>query len=359
MKKTIEVNNIIFTQIENRYHFLDRMNFSMRKYEGRLLADSFYPQYVAKSILRRSNSNLYAVKSSYAISERIARDMGIRQLHISELITMLGYTKTDISKLLQSVKNKSLSIILAGIGGTGSNFLYFMYKMSEWVGKKGIFYSIRAYDEDKYDVPNLLRIPFIPKINPGQEDGVYKTLTIPEEFKLIADNFNTYNTFLNKIEIEAIARRNSKTSTIIYGAPGMASRKMMTESDLTFIAATHKDNQFSLIENPEIDEELIIETYGKINLSMFFMNHLSMTIRFLEELRDRTEPFGSYPGPEANDDGSAIRIKRQNHTIASEDFTEKHALKLEDGFKSGSKRIYVPKVTETNIDNNLVLPEEN
>ena len=52
---------------------------------------------------------------------------------------MLGYTKTDIGKILQAVKNRELQCILIGLGGTGSNFIHWLYEMSEWTGKTEIF----------------------------------------------------------------------------------------------------------------------------------------------------------------------------------------------------------------------------
>lgn len=332
----------------------------MRTHAGKLIVDSFYPQYICRGIAEIRQPSLGALKNSYAISERIAKDLGVKALHISELTTMLGYTKTDIAKLLQAVKNKDLSIVLVGIGGTGSNFLHFMHKMTEWVGKDEIFVYLRAYDDDQYDVPNLLRIPFTPKMSANFTDGPGKVTSIPKEFKLIANTFSSHGQ--NLVSDDFIGTNLQKSKTIIYGAPDMATRQWLTESEYTFIAATHKDNMFSLIENPEIDQDLIIETYGKINLSMFFMNHLSMTIRFLEELKDRTDPFGTYPGPIENvlPNGAVKTIKKLNHTIDSQDFTTKHADKILTGFKAGSKKLYVPVIEqdERNIDRNLVLIEE-
>lgn len=355
MQKQVKINNTLFTQIENRYHFLNRDRFMMRTYNGKLIADSFYPQFVCRGILGVRQPSMGSVKNSYSISERIARDMGTKVLHISELTTMLGYTKTDIAKLLQAVKNKHISVALVGIGGTGSNFLYFMHLMSQWVGKDEIFPYVRAYDSDQYDVPNLLRIPFIPKLPDNFTNGPGKVTSIPKVFKLIASNFTSHGQ-----DMTANTMRDSglaKASTVIYGAPDMATRQWLTESDWTFIAATHKDNEYSLIENPEIDQDLIIETYGKINLSMFFMNHLSMTIRFLENLRDRTEPFGTYPGP-ANEDGVTPAYKRINYTIDSQDFMTKHEDKMTAGFKAGSKKLFIPTVTDFTLDTQIVLPEE-
>lgn len=356
MEKTIEINKIIFTQIENRYHFLNRDRFTGREYSGKLIADSFYPQFVCRNIANIRQPSLGTVKNSYAISERIAKDMGIKKLHISELITMLGYTKTDISKLLQNVKNRNIQIILVGIGGTGSNFLYFMHELTQWVGKDSIFQKIDAYDKDSYDVPNLLRIPYIPKTESNILDMTSKVGTIPKEFKLISNRFNSHTINLTKELIESSG--SDKTRTVIYGAPDMETREWLYHNNHTFIAATHKDNEYSIIENPEIDQDLIIETYGKINLSMFFMNHLSMTISFLKHLAERTEPLGDYPGEVNTKTGKSVHGKRKNFTIDTKDFAVKHSDKIINGFKSGAKKLYVPTVGERNLDTGLTIRED-
>ena len=140
--------------------------------------------------------------------------------------------------------------------------------------------------------------------------------------------------------------------------PDMETREWLSASDCTFIAGTHKDNEFSLVENPEIDRDLIIETYGKINLSMFFLNHLSMTIKLLQELSTRTEPLGRYDGPLNKDGSKSETIKRSNHTIASEVFTETHATKISNGFKSGAKKLFVPLASPRYIDSALRIREE-
>jgi hypothetical protein len=296
MKKTIKINDLIFERIKYRYHFYNDANIWEKMRQNKLLVDTFYPFLLANNIARREVTPtrlrlLGGVNEGFAISERVAEDLDQRQLHISELITMLGYTKTDISKLLQYVKAKELKLALVGAGGTGSNFLHWIYEMCEWTGKTRIFTKVTIYDDDDFDIPNMLRIPFIPQFK-GMVNSSKKVNCIPAKFKIIALNFVSKDRKLTVEDTETGMLGIAK-KLIIYGAPDIETREFLSASEYTFVAATHRDSEFSLVENPTVDNDLMLETYGKINLSKFFLNHLTMTIEFLKYMRDKDTPYGT------------------------------------------------------------------
>ena len=347
MKKKININDLIFEKIKFRYELFDLRSVRLRAVNQKLLLDSFYSHMICKEIATPSNDGLFGKgqyeQNGYCISPRIASDINGRTLHISELVSMLGYTKTDISKLFQSVKTKGLDIVLIGLGGTGSNFLHWMYEMAEWTGKENIFYSIRAYDNDNYDIPNMLRVPFEPSFN-TKDFSAKKAKTIPKKFELLA----SINTYKPENLTETITNKRSftgslpLTNTIIYGAPDIESRAWLKECPYTFIAATHRDSEFSLVENPAVDNDLMMETYGKINLSKFFLNHLTMTIKFLESIRDRETSYGG----------------TDEETIIRANFDEMYAEQLNSGFKAGAKKLYVASRHIANVLEDMELPEE-
>lgn len=328
MQKTIKINNLIFNKIKFRYHFFPAGGYYGQRMTSKLLLDSIYPSEVAKDIISSSRA-VNLVQSGYAISERVAEDMNCKKLHISELISMLGYTKTDITKLLQAVKNKELKCVLIGLGGTGSNFLHWMYEMAQWTGKSQIFKRITAYDDDEFDIPNMLRIPFMPQFNSEKMDAL-KANNIPRKFSMLSQTYMLLDRRMDQHEVDAsqnIFRTQMLENTFIYGAPGIGSREWLSQSNMTFFAATHRDNEYSIVENPSVDNDLMMETYGKINLSMFFLNHLSMTIDFLTHLSTREN--NMFP---------AIPIV--NETIVREDFGAKYSEQIRVGFKAGAKKLY-------------------
>ena len=344
MKKTININNLIFNKIKFRYHFFSATGYYGSRIANKLLLDSIYPSEIAKEIIGSRIINNNIIDKGYCISERVSEDMNVRKLHISELISMLGYTKTDITKLLQSVKNKELNCVLIGLGGTGSNFLHWMYEMAQWTGKNQIFTSLYSYDDDDFDIPNMLRIPFIPQFR-GETKDAKKCNNIPNKFKILAQSIQYKNKRLTREKIEegqTVFRTNQRRKTFIYGAPDIGSREFLSASEFTFFAATHRDNEYSIVENPDVDNDLMMETYGKINLSMFFLNHLAMTIDFLKHLSTREESM--------DPDERVI-----NQTVVRENFNEQYAQQIQDGFKAGAKKLY--PIHDTLRVEHLDLPE--
>ncbi len=335
-KKTIKINDIIFEKIKFRYEFMDYGRTQTKSLIGKTLLDSFYPAEIAKLIVNNGPTNIKY--DGYCLSERVSEDMNAKQLHISELTAMLGYTKTDITKILQAAKNKELSIILVGLGGTGSNFLHWLYKLCEWTGKKQIFTTLKGYDDDDFDTPNLLRIPF----NPENEATISskKALCIPGKFKVIAQSSQFAEARLTADNLSYTT--TEKRRTFIYGAPDIGTREWLTGLDMQFFAATHRDNEYSIVANPDVDNELMMETYGKINLSMFFLNHLSMTLDFLSHIGN--------PDFKLQDVGA-------NQELFKKDFVRMHAEKMVNGFKAGAKKLYAMQQNQRmQIDINI--PEE-
>ena len=332
MKKTIKINNLIFDKIKFRYEFFDDRYIRDRLRQNKMILDTFYPFMLASNILdptremRLQNTS----NSGYAISERVAQDIGAKILHISELTAMLGYTKTDISKLLQAVKNKEYNIALVGAGGTGSNFMHWLYQMCEWTGKEQIFRKLYIADDDDYDIPNMLRIPFLPEYGRARPEETSKKINLlPKKFKILsASTTRKVEKFVASTADASgtlvAARLGNRNKTVVYGAPDIGTRGWLTASDWTFIAATHRDNEFSLVENPAVDNDLMMETYGKITLSKFFLNHLTMTIAFLKHLKDREVDFGT----------------TEENVILRANFNEIYETEMLNGFKAGSKKLF-------------------
>ena len=342
MKKQIKINNLIFEKIKFRYDFFSLRSVHDRVKMNKLILDSFYPHDLAEGIVMNSNNiRFYGMDSQnqtgYAISQRVSTDTGARRLHISELVTMLGYTKTDIAKMLQQVKNLKLNCVLVGLGGTGSNFLHWLYEMSEWTGKVEIFDKISAYDDDEFDIPNMLRIPFIPEFGLQATITPLKVNCIPQKFKNLAKIFALRPERLNNNNLRQ-GTVGRIPETFIYGAPDIETRQFLTESEFTFFAATHRDGEYSIVENPSVDNDLMMETYGKINLSKFFLNHLSMTIDFLKYLTTRDRSYTT---------------QVINREIIRNDFNEHFKVQMELGFKAGSKKLFIPSSTMWIHDLNL------
>lgn len=317
MKKTMHINDIILDQIRFRYKFYNRRIGGIdRKVNSFILSDYVYPTEIANSILSNEPILRLALTNRLAISERVSRDLSIPKINIADLCAMLGYTKTSIAKILNAIKRKKINLILVGAGGSGSNFLHWTYEMMEWIGKSHIFDQVRVYDDDQFDVPNLLRIPFLFDNN---QQSTEKVNSLPAKFIFLA---KTYRRYPCKMEFDNLNKEAK--GYVFYGAPDIRTRELLDNIGAKFYSATHQDNSYKIVYRPRVDDDLILETYGKINLSTFFMNHLKMTINFLTHL--------------GSDDFSAPIEPNTVMTVGNMD-----AMSQDEGFfKSGSKKIYLP-----------------
>jgi len=234
-----------------------------------------------KDIVQLRNSAGESSTPFYTISELATNMMKSSKLSIEDMVKMLGYTKTDISKILRRVKKRQHRLILIGAGGTGSNFLHWTYEMMSMVGLTSIFGLISVFDNEKYDTTNILRLPFIPEVpfDPRLMVDGYKVDMLPKRFEALADyKFERIPVKITKYSLIENA------GEIYYGAPDLETRNIMREIKSIFITGTHKDNKYNLTLVPDEVEDGVIEGYGKIELANFFINQLDMAIEFLKFL---------------------------------------------------------------------------
>jgi hypothetical protein len=274
-RKIVDIRKNIVEEIESKYEFFIKSDF---KTVANMSLDSMFP-YLFKHRYMTTEPAMSIQRfpvSSFAISEFVANTMNVRKAHISELCEILGYTEKNIKDILLAVKRQKLNLILTGLGGTGMNFNYFASEMCNWTNTVNIFKEISVYDNDKYSISNLIRIPFDFRSRAVDHEKTYSFINTPS----IGSRMKIYDYF---ISLEAALRLGNLDRTIFYGAPNIRTRQDFADNEnIKFISATHGGDDCSLYLNPPQDDSLQIETYGRINLSIFFMNHLKMTIQFFE-----------------------------------------------------------------------------
>ena len=243
------------------------------------------------------------------------------------MLAIIGYTKQRIAELLTNVKAKKFNIAFAGYGGVGTNTVYWLTELCNMTNIQGLFNKIIITDFDKLSLDNVFRMPnpfktllavkredmnFNDSINNYKRtehrfNSLYKTQTIAENsLKALSakapyigtDALNGYTFHEHHV--------NNLYNWVVYGAPDIESRRILSEaihgpsSDYSnsydsrlaehikaFISATHGDDICELSINPsylENESNLMIESYGIIQLNVFFFNQLRLAIAFLEVL---------------------------------------------------------------------------
>ena len=295
-----------------------------------LIVDSFLPQYFIKHKFNLENiqEEFRSISPTATMIHRgFARMLGIRELPLDDMLAMVGYTKERITELLTNVRAKKLNIAFAGYGGVGTNTVYWLTELCNMANIQGLFNKIIISDFDRLSLDNVFRMPNPFKTfsalkhkdmifnDPNNrytriaycENSLYKTQTIPtDSFKALSTKAPYYGTrpldgsTFNENHIDHLY------NWIVYGAPDIESRKLFSKAlnrDFperpnyydncladhikTFISATHGDDNCGLVINPsylENESNLMMESYGIIQLNVFFFNQLKLAISFLEVL---------------------------------------------------------------------------
>ncbi len=276
MIKQFDINKIYFNEMKVRYAMHDMTSFT----GSGVVADSYYP---AMTCNKTDKPGTIDSASAICISPNIANKLGMRVIPILELIRMLGYTEKDIKALLLAVKSKHTKLLLIGAGGTGANFIHWMNELCSLTNTLNIFDEIKIFDNDKYSLTNIHRIPMHLNNTSG---NLYKAdilqqniLNLTRHTVSIISNFDESNI-------------DSHIDYLLYGAPDIPTREFIynrNQSDdnkIKFVSATHGGDMCLLQSTPLQNQSLQVESYGLVDLSYFFMNHLKMTISFLELIKN-------------------------------------------------------------------------
>ena len=295
-----------------------------------LIVDSFLPQYFIKHKFNLENiqKEFRNISSTATMIHRgFARMLGIRELPLDDMLAMIGYTKERITELLTNVRAKKFNIAFAGYGGVGTNTIYWLTELCNMTNIQGLFNKIIISDFDKLSLDNVFRMPnpfktfsainhkymlFNSSTNSYIDteyryNSLYKTQTIPENsLKALSTKAPYYENRKLRGQTFLVKHIRDIYDWIVYGAPDIESRKVLSEvinkdpSEYSnywdsylakrikvFISATHGDDICELSINPtylENESNLMIESYGIIQLNVFFFNQLRLAISFLEAL---------------------------------------------------------------------------
>lgn len=316
-----------------------------------LIVDSFLPQYFIKhkfnleNIQEEFRKNISS--SATMIHRGFARMLGFRELPLDDMLTMIGYTKERIHKLLVNVRAKKFNIAFAGYGGVGTNTIYWLTELCNMSNIQGLFNKLIVTDFDTLSLDNIFRMPNPFKIFPASKhirfnsyhsypsnyNALHKVDTIPaNSLKALS----TKTPCIARMELNRNVFISSNlykvTDWIVYGAPTIESRKRFSQildnnitnyDDLyltgcikAFISATHANNICGLTINPtyvENETNLMIESYGIIQLNVFFFNQLRLAISFLEALEKYSlEELNSFRDEEFLKDYSIIDNQKSN-----------------------------------------------
>lgn len=282
MEMRISLYDVLKNAMEGRYKLYQRDSFNGTN----TVFDAYLPYY---TITGNGNIPLTAK----AITHNTAKQMNIDLIPMEDLATMVGYTKKDLTKLFIAVKKKNINLYLLGAGGTGSSFIYWSERILEMIGQANIVNSVIIHDMDTWDITNLVRVPFDLSADEVDEhfSSADKAQTIENKVRrMTGAKSNVSKAKFGAMAIDIIKQKEKSINMriVVYGAPDIETREMIydynqnNDDKLEFVSATHGAYNYTLASVPEQNSGLQLEAYGLIDLNMFHMNQLIMTLKFYE-----------------------------------------------------------------------------
>ena len=287
------VGTYLKDQIRTRYGFFERPSSGLNN----VIVDSYFPRLLYCCNMDIHNlANYQLPKTAVAISPLVANILNVKQVPTEQLCRVLGYNTKMIKTLLKKVKDKKLTFVFAGAGGTGMNTAYFLREMCRMTDTVNLFRKVLVYDQDTVELSNLLRFPvdvrslnttsthkvdliapFTSALSTNKPEYHKSFIGISENGSFNYPHHGLYSWLDNDDECQ------THNDVVIYGAPSVESRNALSKVG-NFICATHAATTCSIWLNPHQNTELQVESYGMIQLGGFFMNQLKMAISLLEIL---------------------------------------------------------------------------
>lgn len=365
--QSINIAELVADKIKTRYAEISEATFGSQN----MVVDAFYPTYVRQSLTNRHFAPNLSKKVS-CISPFLAKELNCFQIPIEDLIRMLGYSKIQLKTILESVKAKNLELVLVGLGGTGMNFMHWATELCNYTNSINVFESIYIYDEDKIDLTNLFRFPMI--LDASNMYHMTNTNSLPYKLDCINRDtilsrtrmtFNHEFITINTLSDNGTYIRPYWKNKILYGAPDIQTREMFsTLSELQFVSATHGNDDCQLYIKPPQDSNMQMESYGMINLSVFFMNQLKMTIAFFELLNSSEDLTVSslimdYSFAKEYANGNIIRSglnRTYNFPINEHNFVDQEAVSVQEEIETAPQMS--TEVLETILEvANMISPD--
>lgn len=226
------------------------------------------------------------------LSPNLASIFGGDAISTKDFISILGVTKKEMTETLKAVRAKQISLVSIGYGGISINLIHFLSLFAHYCNVPNLFKQLIIYEEDDITLMNILRvykdttkIPCDVEIQNKLQGFTEYNLAPKDEVHLIDYRLDTE--ILGEIKKHAAKKENLDKNIIYFGACDFETRKEL--ETLPFYFTGHGGNEVSIIVRPVVDSELTMETYGTIDLNVFFLNVLRLSYQFLIELANDTQ----------------------------------------------------------------------
>lgn len=234
----------------------------------------------------------------------------VREIPIPHLLALFDIQEKEMLSICKKVSYLTNTIVALGIGGLMSNFLYWCYQFKEYFRLDYMFKQLIVFEPDELEFSNLFRIPLnwkdrktrmcvtneklralLASYRYGEisdEPDTFKKINLIDGIRSISPKLRSYDMRFQRINLK---------NCIFIGGPDLDTRDELYNyyiageankyQNASFLCTTHSNNTFSIDAFPKFDRELVVETYGSIDLNKFLLNMFKMTIEILKILANK------------------------------------------------------------------------
>lgn len=253
-----------------RHRYLTGLNVRSEELSGKLV-DTLAPTYMA------DYTQIHNFDTR-TMSPMLATLIGVRHIPFNVMLRIAGVDMSKLKVAMRKLKEKELTFVSVGYGGLSINVLHFLSLLAYRVNVDDVFKKLHIYEEDNISFTNIMRI--------------YKDLT---HFQCsFGDRLNKLHIFedenlaekvmLHKYYLKEEFIGDVGDDVVFFGAPDFETRDMLQKYN--FIFGGHSGNNVAFVYKPKVDSDLTIESYGTINLGVFFLNMLKAAEHLVYTLLD-------------------------------------------------------------------------
>lgn len=223
----------------------------------------------------------------YFTNRNMAKIFKQNHLSIEHYIDIFKVDEKELVKKLKQLSRKNLHICMIGFGGTMSNFVYNLSELCNKYNINNIFETLFIFENDDLEVSNFPRITtdfLTPVFVDTKTNNSNKTKALMIfNHKNIAKNIHVDKAkFTNKMDYR-YPEAFLKGFDYFIGSPDLKTREMIYKENYKFICPLHNMDYLYIYTTPNmVNSELLIESYGTINLSWFFFNMFKMTLEVID-----------------------------------------------------------------------------
>lgn len=302
--ESVDKINITLSDIQQRYDlkYTNEVLVSNNKGQFNILADKY-------AILNLQNDKLRGLLQGdlYCINPNLAKLNGMKQLSLAMCLKLAGINEKELKKEMTDFHKLNPNIISIGLGGTMSNFFYWLDTFSRYFSLDCPIDKLFCLENDELTFHNLPRIPLNYLSNIRSLANDYKFAFSKKAYMLLnyTNLYKDYNFECKKLEVSNDINEDQTTNnficeldkldktnfkkTFIIGTPDLETRQglYLAQQDellhIPVILPGHQNNDLTIFVNPEFkSNEFLVETYGSINLTMFFINMIIMTYEIIK-----------------------------------------------------------------------------